>query len=256
MGFVLDCETEESTERSLSAAFRCMPEDLYDVFDSLDLDLIYASAESPDEEPNKYLLERLSDELNRPELPEQVSWFHFTRTLPGNEFTEGLLPLGKVLPQIWKLLIDTAPSAEIARELQSMQKNGVSDFQYNLKAPDSFHWGPFAYLVPEIALHSQSLSQHDYLGMPEIVEDICNGLNESAGFQLFDHFRELLKPCIVKFVNNAHDRGQDTLETACAYLYGCRKREGPSSSWITCFDAGGETISASAIASVRFLTSL
>ena len=255
MGYILDCETETTTEASLAMAYRCNPEDIYRIFDSLDLNAIYESEESPTEKPGSFLSGQLCAALSEPELPEWICWFHFTRTSLSNDFGEGILPLGKVLSRLWVQLIRTAPSSEVSKNLQALRENGVPDFQYRLKAPCSMHWGPFGYLVPAIAEHAKELAQHDYLGMPEIIEDICNGYFESFGVQLYEHYGKLLKPCIVKFQQLAGDRGEDALEVACSYLYGCRKKERPSSSWITCFDGEGSVVPANSIISVRYIES-
>lgn len=253
MGYVLDCESNSSTERSLASAYGCEPDDIYSVFDALDLDAIYDADTRPDVDCSRFLSDRLMEALGQPELPDSICWFHFTRTAEGSEFLDGLLPLGSVLSRVWQMLMELAPSPTVRTNLRELQLSGVPDFHFNLKAPNPFHWGPYGYLVPAIASHSADLMQHDYLGMPEIVEDICNGYDAKFGEQLFDHYSAVLKPCIVKFEHRAEGRGPDTLEVAAAYLYGCRKQEPPSHSWITCFDGNGIPVGSECIRSVRFL---
>jgi hypothetical protein len=64
-----------------------------------------------------------------------------------------------------------------------MRASGEISFLYNFKeeGPDDIHGGPFGFLVREVAFHSPSLSTHDYLGMPETIEDICHGDEDQFG---------------------------------------------------------------------------
>lgn len=248
--FVLDCETQESVLQSLCSAYRCEPKDLTAILGPIDLDAIYESPDAPLVDVPDFLYEHLESALGSPDMPAEICWFHFTRTTPGNSFTGGICPLGEVLPKIWNTMLDLAPSPEVRCNLAAFMRNGVPDFQFGLKAPNSVHWGPYGYLVPAVAGYSRELSQHDYLGMPEIVEDICNGYRARHGISLIEHYRNVLVPCTVKFKHPAEDRGHDTLGVAASYLYGCLRKETPSSSWITCFDGNGKGVQAEAILSV------
>jgi len=61
-----------------------------------------------------------------------------------------------------------------------------------LKTSASIHEGPHAFLVRD-AITRRASCTHDYLEIPEIVED----LGPSAS--VLKKFREITKPCIVKF---------------------------------------------------------
>ena len=61
------------------------------------------------------------------------------------------------------------------------------------------HSGPFAFLVRPIIFQSRQAGNHDYLGIPEIVEDICLSYEEMYGHSLRERFLEASRPCIVKF---------------------------------------------------------
>lgn len=51
------------------------------------------------------------------------------------------------------------------------------------------HGGPYAILVREVAEHTKAVGQHDYLGMPEIIEDLCQEIQASAAWNCFQHSR-------------------------------------------------------------------
>lgn len=253
--FILDCETPETTLTSICRAYRCDANVIISALEKIDLEAIYESAPWPAVPPEEFLFDFVVNELGEPELPDEIYWFHFTRTTSGCSFKEGILPLGAVLPKVWDTLIDIASSASAKGNLRHLRENGVPDFQYGLKAPDSVHWGPYGYLVREVADHARNLSQHDYLAMPEIVEDICNGYEKRFGASLIEHFRRELKPCAVKFVMPAGSRGFDTLRVALSYLYSSVKQEELGQSCITCFDGEGIAVPVERILSVTFVES-
>lgn len=251
--FILDCETPETTLTSICRAYRCEAKVIISALEKIDLEAVYGSTTRPAATPDEFLFDCVVNELGEPELPDEICWFHFTRTTSACSFKEGILPLGDVLPKVWDTLIDIASSPSEKGNLRHLRESGVPDFQYGLKAPNSFHWGPYGYLVREVADHARNLSQHDYLAMPEIIEDICNGYEERFGASLIERFRRELRPCAVKFAMPAGDRGLDTLKVALSYLYSVIKREEPDSSCITCFDGEGIAVPPQRILSVTFV---
>jgi len=60
--------------------------------------------------------------------------------------------------------------------------NSSVSFQYNLKTSSSIHWGPYAMLVKEIGFND--VGNHDYLRVPEIVEDICLSFQQQYGIEV------------------------------------------------------------------------
>jgi len=99
-----------------------------------------------------------------------------------------------------------------------MRQNGVPDRHYQAKAGEPFHAGPYAMLVREIAMHPRKNGNHDYLWLPEIMEDICNGYKQAHGEMLHDELNRALVPMIVKFWS-AKYCGDDCIEVALDYLY-------------------------------------
>jgi hypothetical protein len=251
-GMILDCENAETALQSVSRFFRASASELASFLQTINLESIYEANWRELPSPDEYLFDRVVENFCSPLTPERIAWFHLTRTTRLTNFLDGLLPLGEALPKVWKMLIELAPDQVTKRNLRAMQSDGVEDFQYNYKAPDKFHWGPYAVLVREVAFHSQDLGQHDYLGMPEIIEDICNGYNKHYGVSIFHVYEQQLHPCIVKFL------GETTyldgcLRAALSYGWSAAHRRRPTGDAIMCFDGNGSSIPSSDIISIEFV---
>ena len=95
--------------------------------------------------------------------------------------------------------------------------------QYARKLAYQFNEGPFAFLVRDaLLLRDQMGANHDFLGIPEIVEDICLCYEMMFGYCLRARFSEATKPCIVKFKSRAPR--PDALAAALMYVH--RKAKG------------------------------
>lgn len=108
-------------------------------------------------------------------------------------------------------------------------------------------------LVKESAFRSAEMGNHDYLRMPEIVEDICNGYEHQTGECILEDVSSVLTPCIVKFEVES-DRDDEHLNRVLLYYCWskCRNEEMCDLS-NTCFDGQGRVIPRSAILKVEFV---
>lgn len=148
-----------------------------------------------------------------------------------------------------KSLLETPEQKE---NLATMQENGVKDFQFGLKTINSIYHGPYAMLVREAAFNSDKICNHDYLEVPEIIEDICNGYREQFGHCIYDIVTSKLEKCIVKFKSNNYT-GLHLLAPALLYCWCILRKEEFRSFANTCFDSEGIPISKEQIISVEFL---
>jgi hypothetical protein len=106
-----------------------------------------------------------------------------------------------MIDPLWAML------RELVREEVSDQKweafrrsvEGGAGFHYGFKTGDRRHFGPFGLLVREMLLVPEATSSHDYLGCPEIVEDIACCFQSAHDIDLKGRFYDESKPCIVKF---------------------------------------------------------
>ncbi len=117
----------------------------------------------------EYVYNYVVKELGEPNSLDGVCWFHCTRTVMSNKFTEGILPLGESINRVWSMMLDIVKKSHLHQQLATMKKHGVNDSQYTSKTENSTDWGPYGILIKEVAFYTQELSQHDYLELPEII---------------------------------------------------------------------------------------
>jgi hypothetical protein len=252
----LDCESYASSIKCLAETYAAKISDVGDFLSAFDLDLEYQKRNisvSGDE----YLTGVFQVQFGNPvRVWNKINWFHLTRVPSNTNFAEGILPLRLALPKIWRAIIAVLDDTRKKAVLERLRDTGVPDFQYSLKAGDALHHGPYAMLVRESAFHSAEMGNHDYLRIPEIIEDICNGYEKQTGESILDEVANSLKPCIVKFENPECEDGEDGRHLMRALLYYCwSKCRDEELCYLanTCFDAQSKTIPRSAIQKIEFL---
>lgn len=256
---VLDCESIESMYASMKSILGLTRATLESVFDSIDLEAIYGMNPSPRIPANEYLL----SEIVKRSSPESLSfdcihWFHLTRTVDGNDFKDGILPLGQCIDSIWDFLYALLDGKLSTQDWDNFQANEITSgknhysYLYCLKTGDSTYWGPYALLIRDTAFNQDELHNHDYFRVPEIVEDICIVLQERHGVDLLPVFTEKTRPCIVKFVDD--NAKSYCLGRALYHLYHVRKgdRCAPVSPCSTGFDGKGKKIPKNRILKIEF----
>jgi hypothetical protein len=90
----------------------------------------------------------------------------------------------------------------------------VSD--YRTKLADRLHWGPFGFLVRDVALSAPSPHRNYCANPPEIVEDIFVAYEYRLGRDLVATYLTATQPCLVKFYQ-VHPAGR-VLDIAAHYL--------------------------------------
>lgn len=242
MEFEIDCESKEHVFQSLSNGFACSTDDLENILLGIDIKEIYeGNWQNIDIPADKYLYQYTVKNIGDHKPLERVNWFHLTRTTRQNEFEDGIIPLGASFERIWSTLINISSDTVIKNNLKILKEKGVPDCHYALKHNDQFLWGPYAVLVKDTAFTMKDLAQHDYLRMPEIIEDICNGYKEKFGESIIEIIESSLVPKIVKFQSSMRvDTG--CIEAALFYAYDLAKGNLPSINCVTCFDGKGVKI--------------
>ncbi|EOV9576606.1 hypothetical protein ACN5LO_004023 [Cronobacter sakazakii] len=251
--FTLDCSTRDTALHTLSVGFGCSVMELKKVLLSLDLEHIYETDHSIMVDSQQYLREYVSTELGSPGEFTTAYWFHGTRTLAGNMFKEGLLTLSHSESLVMDMLVKLAPDAEIKEKLQAWNFHaGVPDHLFRLRTTNKMHWGPYGHLVREVHRHASKLRLHDYVRLPELVEDVCNAYQEKHGQDLTGHYLKVLRPCIVCFrADIEYEKG--ALEAALSYAYTSVRGLPPDSSAVFGIDRNGVPVSADAIVKVEFV---
>jgi hypothetical protein len=251
---LLDCESYESTLSSISVICDIEQKKLIDKISSTDIDSFYAKNPNYYENGNTALWDLLS---LKPAIDDySIAWFHFTRVLKPFKKEKGILPLHLSLDTIWDELFETAKD--------SIDKNKWNTFRQNIRGTDGcfselyfsktykrFDSGPYAMLNPNIAPFASSIGYHDYLRVPEIIEDICECFKIKYGIDIKSIFIKESKPCIVKFVVN--NSREDCLKCALYYIYSIIHNEKLGTLINTCFDSKGTIIPVSDIMSITYV---
>lgn len=250
---MLDCTNYESARSSLAAQFGCSSEDLANWLLSTDWEAQW-EIHSHDMPFSDYLYEKAIEDFRHEPAFEKVAWFHLTRTHPDNEFTHGILPLGQVINPIWEILIAGLRDTLQQEQLRELKSKGTIDFQYNLKSPNPIHWGPFGVLVRETAFAPREVAAHDYLRLPEIIEDICNGYRRIYDISIHEEVIAFLRPCIVKFQADSETGYiRNCIRAAICYTL-CRSLKKPLNHNVSaCFDGNGHPVPRHDILKIEFL---
>lgn len=252
----LDCETRQSAEASVLAAFGC-PSAALDAFLAYPSHLEYFEAhwETIPVDFDRFLFQRACETLGKPTLPEELCWFHGTRVPAGTTFEEGILPLGAVVPSLQARLLaelDDPAAKEAVR--RAFDNKGGNSFHFGNKLSHDVHGGPYAILVREVADHANALGQHDYLRMPEIVEDLCDEIQAGCGLNVLPIFEARWKPALVKFVAPAGDSGEFALAVALRYLRAVKLEGKPDQGAVWCFDGENQAVPRERVLKVEFVS--
>jgi len=250
MEFEIDCDSKDKVFQSLSNGFACDSDQLRSILLELDIEKIYEKDwKNINIRGDEYLYEYAIRQLGNHKPLKMVNWFHLTRTTRQNDFKDGIIPLVDCLDRIWSMLIDIPTDKAIKNNLKALKNNGVPNFLYSLKHNSQLLSGPYACLVKDTAFNANDLGQHDYLRMPEIIEDICNGYEKKFGESIFEIYQSFLVPKIVKFQSSKRiDTG--CVKTALYYAYEAVRSNRPSGNCVTCFDGKGSRIKPESIVSV------
>ena len=159
------------------------------------------------------------------------------------------------LPRLKKLFVDAVQEPQSRKLVRRVLNNngGYAD-HFREKTSNDVHAGPYAILVRDVAFYAEALSQHNYLRMPEIIEDLCSEVEALADIDLTENFRTALRPAIVKFTSEATGSAQREVATALCYVWaGFHKNGKPDSNSIWCFDGENAAVPASNILQIQYV---
>ncbi len=249
----IDCESRESTLHSLAAIYEVEEEKKIDDFlRSLDIDRHYAENHPPCT-ADKEVLRLFEQAFNGPRvLPTKIYWFHLTRVLPSANFEDGIKPLSEALDGVWGTILSVFNETSHEEGLKALRSRGTGDDRYGVKLSSQVHGGPFAMLVRESAFRSEEMWSHDYLSLPEIMNDICDAYHHAYKVRIDEQLRAALVPCVVKFWSNKQISG--TIPAAMYYLYCTAHGRGLTIDANTCYDGGNEWVPPEQLVGIEFLT--
>lgn len=255
---VLDCQNEKSALQSVALYFKTDIENVKSTLTKNNLMKLFRMHHNKYD----YFCDFLYDFFRKRfgvENIEYVMWFHLSRSLNPKDYYEGIFPLNVILPKLQKDLYKLVWEEISENEWEEICNGGGAGFRkerYNMKVSEKCHYGPYAMLVREIAFNAQAVGNHDYLNIPEIIEDMCMDVQKVYGVDVLDRFVEKATPIIVKFkqelLNNAKDKHY--IGTALTYLYSKLRGESLSLGCNTCYTGYGIAIQKNDIVSVEVLS--
>ena len=250
---ILDCESYDSARQSICETFGIADGALLKFLTNLDLDKLYDDRQAAEIWTDDALIDAVECAFKTKAVPfDRVAWFHLTRTIQTPEaFSEGIFPLTERLESLWQMLISLPGNLERSANLANLRAAGVPDHLYQLKANSPIHSGPYAMLVRESAFCSNEMHNHDYLRVPEIIEDICNGYMKQFGKSILSEVSEALTPCVIKFEMH-DDSARSLLEPALTYSWCKANGQTLHIRTNTCFDGRGKTVPSESIKKIQF----
>lgn len=246
----LDCQSRHSALESVSVIYGVPPSDIEGFLRETDLDDHYERLKPP-RMADAEITRLFEQSFKRHPAPlQRVFWFHLTRARAGSDFRNGLLPLDDALPELWQTILTVFRGTTYESGLRLLKENGVPNHHYCLKVGQPLHGGPYGMLVRETAFRSDEMGNHDYLWLPEIMEDICNGYHQVYGERIDEQLCNALTPYIVKFWSTKR-LGRDCIESAMYYLYLTAHSQELSIGANTCFDGENSCVAATQIVKVE-----
>jgi hypothetical protein len=246
---VLDCETFATTLTSVAAAADVPELELVDGLRRFDPEAVDTGMDWYDAVPSAALASIGIDidiDIDRIRFDSACA-FHGTRTLDPHGFLlHGILPLGAMLDRLWDDLYSIAGGHVTAAEWRAIRttlETGApqpgldeqSAYLYRLKVGKTSLHGPYANLVRDHTLAPND-GHHDYLKIPEIVEDIAR----FTGTDLQHRFERAAQSCIIKF--RQHDVTHHETASAVMYLLSAARNEPHGFGSVHGLDRGGVAV--------------
>lgn len=242
----LDCYDLETALASLGELLSVEVNELRAALFAYDHSRFSNYSEDPYRRMPRELLETLGRDVNALTV-DGAFYFHGTRSLdPDDFYRHGVLPLDQMVERIWSTLYELVRDgctedewADFRRAVES-DAGGHDGFLYRLKAGDRVHFGPYALLVREIFFDPSATGSHDYLGCPEIVQDIARCYRSACGFDLETRFCESSQAVIVRF--RSTDVWEGALPTALWYVFAKLRDDELTSNANGGFDGHGRAV--------------
>ena len=155
---VLDCESYESSLKSICNLYGTNTVDVVDFLLTVDLDQEY-SKETILKDSDDHLTDLFEGRFGKPtQVLDRVCWFHLTKVPLGTDFSEGILPRNLASDKIWSTIL-SIPS-DPRKKSQSSKTKG--------------RWHPQSFLFDENA-RSNSLGSTCNAGQRDCVPRQCYG---------------------------------------------------------------------------------
>lgn len=198
---ILDCQSLHLIEESLSCLLAISRDQLRKHVDQLVRMQFDVSADIVDD---RWLpmLRHVSGRNFEDEKEGITCWFHATRVNDPNSFSTGIGSLNDRLEPTWSFLHSLIADHFTETEWLQLRHEAENDHFGHLpdvvRAWMSNH-GPYAFLFADIPLNPGATCNHDYLGVPELVEFITEYVDRRCATNLRSRHLSRTKPLLVKF---------------------------------------------------------
>lgn len=255
----LDCHDSETALASLAEAIGTTPTKLATALGEYDESRLENRAEDPWALMPPDVLEQFGTDVEAVTGRfDGACYFHGTRALDPEAFKRrGILPLDQMVEELWAALRELAGHEISDKDWDSFRSSveagagGHDGLLYRLKTGGRIHFGPFGLVVRETLLDPGSTGSHDYLGCPEIVQDIARCYRSAHGGNLERRFCHEAKSCVVKF-RSTNCRSGD-VKAALWYVF-TKLRDGEiTSSANYSFDGAGDPVAADDVVDVEII---
>jgi hypothetical protein len=219
----LDCYDVETALASLAEALAVDVEELRAALLAYDEPRFTDYWDDPYARLPRELLEGLGRDAETVSF-DSTFYFHGTRVIDPKGFSrEGILPLGDMIDRLWATLFDLVRDSRTAKDWAAFRSGverdagGHDGVLYRSKTGGRLHFGPYGVLVRETLLDPAATNSHDYLGCPEIVQDIARCYQSAYDVDLEARFCAVSCPVIVKFQST--DVWAGALPTALWFVF-------------------------------------
>ena len=216
---ILDCESYATALRSICGIFNLSEESLVNFLKDHTLYDEYNTKYSEITDFNNFLCCTFINEYNIDlTLLKSVYWFHLARTMDHQAYNMGILPLGEVEHKLLEDVYQLVRNAISHEEWKRIVKKLYCFAQHSCRLAKIYH-GPYAILIKEQAYHLNEPGHHDYLAVPETIEDLCTVAKEETGIDLLSMFQKASYPIIVKFLTDSQKGHRNIIKDTILYLH-------------------------------------
>ncbi len=244
----LDFENEISTFNSLNCIWNASEDDITGFLKSKIL-----KQKLENFPPGNHFHDVLFKEFNKEfenDFSKKITayWFHNTRVADKTNFKEGILPLDKMVNKINKEMNNFITDLNLTTSTKSLKESSM--IQGKLKS--NYDKGPWGVLIRNSALEKVD-GIHNYLSIPEIVEDIVNhkySFNQAQ--QILKEYKKVTVPCIIKF-KSSKEIHPERLSSVINYLFHKLNNEKIDGNCNSNISLMGEKIDYDSIIKIEFL---
>ncbi len=244
----LNCETYQTTLESLETILRTPKSSILKILLDSEIEAEFEKVYLNYENFDRFLSQYIESTLGKKDYTiDEIFWFHFARTLDPEQFRKGIYPLGIIKDQLFNDLYKLIQNEITYETWKAFIENGISGRNktiFKMRLEDSRLHGCNAFLIQEVGMLEFN---HPYLKTPEIVEDICIGLEEDYGIDLTSIYYENSVSTIVQFKTPLIHEAEYYIGVALNYIYHKINNMELTLNCNTCFDAYGKTVPSSSI---------